>query len=114
MGQLFALPIEKLLESRIHEVRAGAMSIMDKQARSRQNDITDTFKIAEILVNDKEDLIQKATGGWIREAGRRDRPRLLQFLDRHAAPMPRTLLRYAIEHLDAKQRKFYLEKKKIS
>ena len=56
----------------------------------RQNDLSDTFKIGEILVNDKQDLIQKATGGWLREAGKRDPLRLIEFLDEHAATMPRT------------------------
>jgi 3-methyladenine DNA glycosylase AlkD len=52
--------------------------------------------------------VQKAVGGWIREAGKRDTTRLLEFLDRHAATMPRTALRYAIEHLDPETRRHYL------
>lgn len=188
MGQVFALAkefiemspdeIEKLLESHIHEVRAGGLSIMDKQARRkktsedrrkelfdlylrrtdrinnwdlvdvsaphvvggylfdkprdvlyelahsenmwerrtaivstyyfiRQGDLDDTYRIAEILLGDEEDLIHKATGGWLREAGKKDRPRLLRFLDNHAATMPRTALRYAIEHLDKEQKQHY-------
>lgn len=74
----------------------------------RHADLDDTFAIAEILVDDEAELVQKATGGWIREAGKRDRARLLDFLDRHAATMPRTTLRYAIEHLDPDQRRHYL------
>lgn len=194
MGQVFALAkefinmapgqIEKLLESPIHEVRAGAVSIMDFQARAkktaesrrkelfdlyinrhdrinnwdlvdrsapyvvggylfgkprdilyklaysknmwerrtaivstyyfiRQGEIDDTFEIAEILLHDDEDLIHKATGGWIREAGKKNPAKLLRFLDRHAATMPRTTLRYAIEHLNKKQREYYLSLRKI-
>jgi DNA alkylation repair enzyme len=193
MGQVFALAkqfmdmppteIEKLLESPIHKVRAGAVSIMDWQARSkktpekrrkelfdlyikrhdrindwdlvdrsgpyviggylsdkprkilyklarskdpwerrsaitatyyyiRQGDIDDTFKIAEILVHDPHDLVQKAVGGWVREAGKKDLQKLLRFLDKYAATMPRTILRYAIEHLDKDQREHYLHMKK--
>jgi 3-methyladenine DNA glycosylase AlkD len=193
MGQVFALAkefmdmppseIEKLLESPIHEVRVGAVSIMDWQARDkktpearrkelfdiylkrhdrinnwdlvdrsapyvvggylfdkprailyklarsknmwerrtaivstsyfiRKGEVDDTFKIAEMLRNDKEDLIHKAVGGWLREAGKQDRPRLLRFLDKYAATMPRTMLRYAIEHLDKKQREHYISMKK--
>src|SRR6187402_1609415 len=189
MGQVFALAkefidmvpseIEKLLESPIHEVRTGAVSIMDFQARNkktsasrkkelfdlyinrhdrinnwdlvdrsapyvvggylfdkprsilyklarskniwerrtsivstyffiRQGQLDDTFKIGELLLKDKHDLIHKAAGGWIREAGRKDKKRLLDFLNDYAATMPRTMLRYAIEHLDKKQREFYL------
>ncbi|MCM3870350.1 MAG: DNA alkylation repair protein [Pyrinomonadaceae bacterium] len=193
MGQVFALAkefiemspgeITKLLESPIHEVRTGAVSIMDFQARRKktsesrrkelfdlyirrhdrinnwdlvdrsapyvvggylfdkprdilyklarskniwerrtaivstyyfikQGDVTDTFKIAEILLNDKHDLIHKAVGGWLRAAGSKDRQTLLKFLNKHAANMPRVALRYAIEHLDKKQRAQYLGMKK--
>ena len=45
---------------------------------------------------------------WLREAGKHDRQRLLDFLNKHAAKMPRTFLRYAIEHLDQKTRDYYL------
>jgi 3-methyladenine DNA glycosylase AlkD len=76
----------------------------------RQNDINDTFKIAELLVHDKHEMIHKAVGSWVREAGKRDRLMLTNFLDRHAATMPRIMLRYAIEKLDKKQREFYLNK----
>jgi hypothetical protein len=78
----------------------------------RRDDLDDTFRIAEILANDPEDLVQKAVGGWIREAGKRDEPRLRDFLDRHAATMPRTALRYAIEHLPPDTRDHYLKSKR--
>jgi len=194
MGQVFALAkefmalplneIEQLLESPIHEVRVGAVSIMDFQARSkktlearkkelfdlyikrhdrinnwdlvdrsapyvvggylfdkprailyklarskniwerrtaivstgyfiRKGDIADTFKIAEMLLKDDQDLIHKATGWMLRAAGGVERPKLLSFLDQQAATMPRTLLRYAIEHLDKKQRAYYLSLKQV-
>jgi len=191
MGNVFALAkefiemvpaeLEKLLESPIHEIKAGALSIMDKQARSKktperrrkelydlyikrhdrinnwdlvdvsciyvvggylfdkpravlyklaksknmwerraaivstayfikQNDLDDTFKIAELLLKDEEDLVHKATGGWLRFAGGKDPKRLIAFLDKHAAKMPRVALRYAIEHFDKKQKEIYLKK----
>jgi hypothetical protein len=78
----------------------------------RRGDLDETFRIAEILANDPEDLVQKAVGGWIREAGKRDEPRLRDFLDRHAATMPRTALRYAIEQLPPDTRDHYLSRKK--
>jgi len=193
MGTLFALAkefgempieeIEKLLESPIHEVRAGAVSIMDKASRNkkiskerlkdffdlymrrhdrinnwdlcdlgclymtgsylydkphdilyklarskniwerrtailstcyfiRQDDTYDTFKIAAILVNDKEDLIHKATGWMLRFAGTKDQKKLIAFLTTYAATMPRTLLRYSIEHFSKKERDYYLGMKK--
>jgi 3-methyladenine DNA glycosylase AlkD len=75
----------------------------------RQDDLDDTFTIADILADDPEDLVQKAVGGWVREAGKRDPGRLIEFLDRHARTMPRTALRYAVEHLDAETRRHYMQ-----
>jgi 3-methyladenine DNA glycosylase AlkD len=77
----------------------------------RQGDTTDAFQIAEILVQDPNDYIHKAVGWMLREAGKQDRPALLAFLDRHAAHMPRTMLRYAIEHLGPEKRIHYLDRK---
>jgi len=192
MGTVFAVArqhmnmepdeIEKLLESPIHEIRTGAVSIMDFQARDkkitlhrrkelfdlyierhdrinnwdlvdrsapyviggylfdqprtilyklaksknvwerrtaivstyffiRQGDVNDTFRIAELLLKDKHDLIHKAAGGWIREAGKRDQRQLFKFLDNYAAIMPRTMLRYAIERLDKKKKDYYTKMK---
>jgi 3-methyladenine DNA glycosylase AlkD len=78
----------------------------------RENDLDDTFGIAEILVNDQHDLIQKAVGSWVREAGKRDKQKLLAFLDKYSTTMPRVTLRYAIEKLDKKQKDFYKKGKK--
>ena len=75
----------------------------------RQDDLDDTFAIADILADDPEDLVQKAVGGWVREAGKRDPGRLIEFLDRHASTMPRTALRYAVEHLDPVTRRHYMQ-----
>jgi 3-methyladenine DNA glycosylase AlkD len=192
MGELFALAkeyvamppveIERLMESPIHEVRAGAMRIMDKQGRNKRTteerrkelyelylrrhdrinnwdlvdlaashvvgkylydkprdilyflarsenmwerrtaivatayflgmrDRDDTFRIAELLIGDEEDLIHKAAGGWLRQAGKGDRARLINFLNVNAARMPRVMLRYAIEHLEEEERKYYLQVK---
>jgi 3-methyladenine DNA glycosylase AlkD len=76
----------------------------------RQNDLADTFKIAELLVKDDHELIQKAVGSWIREAGKKDKLRLIEFLDTFAQSMPRTMLRYAIEKLDRKEKKHFMDK----
>jgi 3-methyladenine DNA glycosylase AlkD len=193
MGQVFALAkefmampleeIETMLESSIHEMRVGAVSIMDFQARSRktpgtrrkelfdlyirrhdrintwdlvdrsapyviggylfdkprkilyklaqspkmperrtaiastgyfirQGEVDDTFKIAGMLINDKEDLIHRATGWMLRAAGGVDRQKLLNFLENNAASMARTMLRYATEHIDKGQREVYLNMNK--
>lgn len=76
----------------------------------RKNDFKDTLKISEILLNDKEDLIHKATGWMLREVGKRDEKTLLKFLDKYHKIMPRTMLRYSIEKFSQDQRKKYMEK----
>lgn len=80
----------------------------------RQGDVTDTFAIGRILAHDPHDLVQKAVGGWVREAGKHDPEQLRAFLDDHAATMPRAALRYAIEHLDPQTRQHYLGLAKAS
>jgi hypothetical protein len=80
----------------------------------RQHDLDDTFRIAEILANDSDELVQKAVGGWVREAGKQDVDRLRGFLDEHAATMPRTALRYAVEQLEADERARYLAMRRVA
>lgn len=74
----------------------------------KKGELDDTFRIAELLLRDPHDLIHKAVGGWIREAGKKDPARLLGFLDAHAAAMPRVMLRYAVEKLAPELRQHYL------
>ena len=189
MGQLFALAksfvdmspaeIERLMESDIHEARAGAMSIMGQQAMlkkttearrkelydlylrrhdrinnwdlvdlaakpvigqyladkprailrklaksknlwerrtalyaclwfiMKEKSVSDTEAVCELLINEKEEIIQKAVGGLVRCIGI-DRPRLHAFLQKYAATMPRVTLRYAIEKLSPAEKKKYM------
>lgn len=77
----------------------------------RQNDIEDTFRIAEMIVYDKEHFVNTAVGSWIREAGKRDKTMLVNFIERHYKRMPRITLRYAVEKLDKKAKEKYLKAK---
>lgn len=77
-----------------------------------KGDVDDAFKLAEMLLDDEENLIHKAVGWALRYAGDKDRQKLISFLDQYAATMPRTTLRYAIEHFDKDQRDHYLAMKK--
>ena len=99
-------PLYKLAKSKNTWERRTA--IVSTYFFIRQNDLEDTFKIAEILVHDKHDLINKAVGSWVREAGKRDEVRLLGFLDKYGKTMPRVTLRYAIEKLDSNVKKKYM------
>lgn len=77
----------------------------------REGDLDDAFTISESLLYDEHHFIHTAVGGVLREAGKQDRERLLNILDRHAVAMPRISLRFAIEHLDKDQRAYYLSLK---
>lgn len=74
----------------------------------RQNDLSDTFKYAQQLLKDPQDLMHKAAGWMLREAGKRDSQALCRFLEQYRQQMPRTMLRYAIERLPAQLRKAYM------
>jgi 3-methyladenine DNA glycosylase AlkD len=80
-----------------------------------RGDHRDAIRIAGILVNDRHDLIQKAVGWMLREVGKRASDRALtRFLERHAATMPRTTLRYAIERLPARDRRHWMDLRKTT
>ena len=76
----------------------------------RHGRLDDTYAIADLLLQHPHDLIHKAVGWLLREAGKRDEARLRAYLDAHCAAMPRTMLRYAIEKLPPVDRKAYLQR----
>jgi 3-methyladenine DNA glycosylase AlkD len=73
----------------------------------RNGDFSDTLKIAEMLLQDRHDLIHKAAGWMLREVGKRDAAAQEAFLEKHWSVMPRMMLRYAIERLPESKRRRY-------
>lgn len=80
----------------------------------RKQDLEWTLLIASKLLHDKQDLIHKAVGWMLREAGKKNNSELILFLEKHCTTMPRTMLRYAIEKLTIKQKQYYLQKKQLN
>ena len=95
----------------IWERRIGIVSTM---AFVRNGDLHDTYAIAQIFLDDPHplhQLLQKAVGWLLREAGKRDMARLAAWLTLRAASMPRTMLRYAIEKFPDEHRRWFMELK---
>ncbi|MBI2598287.1 MAG: DNA alkylation repair protein [Candidatus Diapherotrites archaeon] len=75
----------------------------------KKNSFEETFKIAEQLLEDRNDLIHKAVGWMLREIGKRNLEAEEAFLKKHYKKMPRTMLRYSIEKFSEKKRQAYLK-----
>ena len=89
------------------EQRIGIVSTM---TFIRHGQLQDTFDIADILLHHPHDLIHKAVGWLLREAGKRDKEALVHYLEPRYREMPRTMLRYAIEKFPEAERQQYLKK----
>lgn len=87
------------------------IAVVSTYAFIKDNDLTDIYALAERLLLHKHDLMHKAIGWMLREAGKRDKKKLTAFLDKYGCVMPRTMLRYAIEKFPEEERKYYLKKK---
>ena len=90
------------------------IAIVSTQHFIRHDDFADTLAISHKLLRDEEDLIHKAAGWMLREVGKKAQAVLEAFLDQHGTVMPRTMLRYAIEHFSPDQRLAYLQRKQTS
>jgi 3-methyladenine DNA glycosylase AlkD len=86
------------------------ISIVSTWAFIKYKQFDDTLAIAEKLLNHKHDLIHKAVGWMLREVGKKDREVLVGFLEKYHKTMPRTSLRYAIEHFSPEERAYFMKK----
>ncbi len=95
--------IKKLAQSEnLWERRIAIVSTLEF---IKNNNLETTFTLSKKLLNDEHDLIHKATGWMLREAGKKDKERLKNFINSHKKKMPRTTLRYAIEKFSEEERK---------
>jgi len=109
-------------------LRTRPRKLLDKLARSKSlwerriamvstmplvwaGETEDALRIAEVLLDDEHDLIHKAVGWLLREVGDEDQTALMNFLKKHYERIPRTALRYAIEHFPTEERKKMLKGK---
>lgn len=86
------------------------IAIVSTQAFIRQHQFDDTIRLAKQLMTHTHDLMHKAVGWMLREIGKRDRSTLTAFLEEYAPRLPRTALRYAIEHYSEEERKRYMKR----
>ncbi|MDD3886087.1 MAG: DNA alkylation repair protein [Victivallaceae bacterium] len=86
------------------------IAVVSTLALIRRGEFTDTLQLVETLLDHPHDLMHKACGWMLREVGKRNRDILTAFLMKHKSAMPRTMLRYAIEHYPEVQRKAFLAK----
>lgn len=87
------------------------IAIVSTIALIRHDQFDDTLALSRKLMNHKHDLMHKAVGWMLREIGKRNRDVLSEFLDEYATRLPRTALRYAIEHYPEEERQAFLRKK---
>jgi 3-methyladenine DNA glycosylase AlkD len=99
--------MKSLLKSKHHWSRRIAIVSTLYWIRNKKTSIT--FQFSKILLKDTEDLMHKSTGWMLREAGKRKKPDLEKFIQKYGHRMPRTMLRYAIEHFSKKERDLILK-----
>lgn len=106
---LYNSPQELYSMARSNNLWVRRTSILATFAYLKNREASHTIKLAEILLHDKHDLMHKAVGWLLREAGKQVGESVLtDFLDIHCRDMPRTMLRYSIEKLSPEQRAHYM------
>jgi len=95
--------------ARSHQIWERRIAVMATFHFLKRDEYSDTLKIAELLLFDREDLIHKAVGWMLREVGKRNLEIEDRFLRKRYKRMPRVMLRYAIEKFPEPRRKQYLK-----
>jgi len=96
---------------RSHRIWDRRIALVATLPMIRQGLVKDALRLSELVLRDREDLIHKASGWMLREVGKQNPEALEGFLKKHAAKMPRTMLRYAIERFPEPKRQRYLKAK---
>lgn len=103
-------PLYELAQGGLWQKRVSIISTF--YFLSYQDNPVETYNLAEILVDEKPDLLQKAVGWALREMGKYDGQLLRQFLNKYASTMPRTMLRYSLEKFAPSEKYYYMNKDK--
>lgn len=101
-------PLYRLAESEL--LWEQRIAVVSTYAFIKNSDFTDIYALAEKLLTHEHDLMRKAIGWMLREAGKRNKDLLVTFLEKYCLVMPRTMLRYAIEKFPEEERKYYMRK----
>ena len=86
------------------------IAIVSTYAFIRKGQLEDTYALSDLMIHHPHDLMHKAIGWMLREAGKRDSNRLYDYVMNHRADMPRTMLRYAIEKFSPKERSMLMKR----
>ena len=101
--------LDKLARSK--DLWERRISVIATQALIRAGEFDDTLRIVRTHLGDTHDLMHKACGWMLREVGKKNKTMLIAFLNKHARELPRTALRYAIEHFPEAERQRWLQKR---
>lgn len=86
------------------------IAIVSTYAFIRKGQLEDTYALSDLMMQHPHDLMHKAIGWMLREAGKRNPERLYDYVMSHRADMPRTMLRYAIEKFSPKERAILMKR----